>query len=143
MLFQTGCFALALVLLLAGCAAEAPREKEFLAPESQGAQDILVTRGIASEGTLFVQLDKQVNVRCTVGWEILGDDVAGTEVVLMLENFRMVLQDAMDGLTTDGAWADDMEDFVTGTVESIAESLSDGRISVRVDKLEIERVEDP
>ena len=36
-----------------------------------------------------------------------------------------------------------MEDFVTGTVESIAESLSDGRISVRVDKLEIERVEDP
>ena len=90
-----------------------------------------------------MQLDKQVNVRCTVGWEILGDDVAGTEVVLMLENFRMVLQDAMDGLTTDGAWADDMEDFVTGTVESIAESLSDGRISVRVDKLEIERVEDP
>lgn len=135
------CLALALALLLTGCAAEAP--KEFLAPESQGTQDILVTRGIASEGTLFVRLDKQVNVRCTVGWEILGDDVAETEVALMLENFRMVLQDAMDGLTTDGAWADDMEDFVTETVQSTAESLSDGRISVRAAGLEIERVENP
>ncbi len=133
---------LPVLLLLVGCSGPVGRQT-LLEVGTQGTQVIMATRGIVSEGTLFVQLDRQVQVRCTVCWEVLGEDTVENDVALLLEGFRMALQDAMDSLSTEGAWAEDMDQFVAKAAQSIAEELSDTRISVAVEELLIERVEDP
>ena len=134
---------LALLLGLTGCTGQNPREKNLIPPETQGTSDITVMRGIASEGTLFVTLDKQVSVCCTVGWKVSGGKVTETDVLMLLETFRMAMQDAMDGLSTEEAWAADMEAFVSETAENTASALSDTDISVTVESLNVERIENP
>lgn len=133
------------VMLLTGCGGteEAEAPSSDVAVGTQGSQEITVTRGIVSGDMLFVSLDKQVNVRCDVHWEVLQEGVSDADVGLLIEMFRMRLQDEMDGLTTAAAWDDTMESFVEETVQSIAEELTDEDFSVTADILEIERVEDP
>lgn len=144
MKIKTGLLALALVTLLTGCGGSGESTAaETLPVGTTGSQEVKVTRGIVSEGTLFVELDKQVVVHCQVDYEVLQEGVTEREASLLVDFFQMELQDQMDGLTTYAAWADTMEDEVAGMVEKIEADLNSDDFAVTAEILEIQRIEDP
>lgn len=136
-------FAAAFSLLLTGCSGGAASETVFLEPGTQGADTVTASRGVASDHKLFVSLDQQIHVSSTVSWEVLGEEVTNEQVTLMLETFRMYLQDALDGLTTDEAKNGDLDGFLAGINEKTVEKLTNDQLSIAVEKASAERVEDP
>lgn len=88
-------------------------------------------------------MDKQIDVECVIDWEILGEDTTERQVVLMLETFRMYLQDALDGLTTEEASSGDLDAFLNETIEKALENLQNEQISITVEEASVERVENP
>lgn len=144
MKIKTGLLALALVTLLTGCVGSGETAAEETLPVgTTDSQEVKVTRGIVSEGTLFVELDKQVVVHCQIDYEVLQEGVTEREAGLLVETFQMELQDQMDGLTTYAAWADTMEDEVAGMVEKIEADLNSDDFAVTAEILEIQRIVDP
>lgn len=135
--------ALMLALMLTGCGGGAADRTAFLEPGTQGANTVEASRGVASGDTLFVSLEQEIAVVCTVDWEILGDEVTQQEVVLMLETFRMYLKDALDGLTTDEAQNGDMDSFAEETAQKAAEKLTNDALFVSVGEVSAERIREP
>ena len=132
-----------MVLLFAGCSGGAAEEAAVLAPGTQGQSTVKATRGVVSDEKLFVSMDKQIDVECVIGWEVLGEETTERQVVLMLETFRMYLQDALDGLTTEEASSGDLDAFLNETIEKTLENLQNEQISITVDEASAKRVENP
>lgn len=132
-----------MVLLFAGCSGGAAEEAAVLAPGTQGQSTVKATRGVVSDEKLFVSMDKQIDVECVIGWEVLGEETTERQVVLMLETFRMYLQDALDGLTTEEASSGDLDVFLNETIEKTLENLQNEQISITVDEASAKRVENP
>ncbi len=108
---------------------------------TSGTQEVSASRGIASGGTLFVSLEKELGMHCTVNWEVLGEEVTQAQVVMMLETFRMYMEDALDGLTTEEAGEGNLDDFVAETVQKAVEQLDSDQISVEAETAGYERTE--
>ncbi len=130
-----------LAVLLSGCGGGASPAQEFLTRGTSGTQEVSASRGIASGGTLFVSLEKELGMHCTVNWEVLGEEVTQAQVVMMLETFRMYMEDALDGLTTEEAGEGNLDDFVAGTVQKAVEQLDSDQISVEAETAGYERTE--
>ncbi len=92
-----------LAVLLSGCGGGTSPAQEFLTRGTSGTQEVSASRGIASGGTLFVSLEKELGMHCTVNWEVLGEEVTQAQVVMMLETFRMYTEAALAGLPTEEA----------------------------------------
>ncbi|MCI9483359.1 MAG: hypothetical protein HFH27_02725 [Clostridiaceae bacterium] len=80
-------------------------------------------------------------MHCTVNWEVLGEEVTQAQVVMMLETFRMYMEDALDGLTTEEAGEGNLDDFVAETVQKAVEQLDSDQISVEAETAGYERTE--
>lgn len=130
---------LALLMLLCGCGSSGQR----LRAGDHGTAPLRLLRGISAGEGLFVRLDKEITVDCEVEWEVLRDGVTVRQVELAVTGVQMSLQDDLDGLTGEQAWAETMEGFVYASAEEIGQKLTTEALSVTVNVVSIVRNDAP